>query len=928
MKKFFEKLFKRFSYNTPTEDAFTTENQVVTEASNLTSLRFRKEREQLGHQLQKMKKGQRDRLLEAESINSITSLFETTGEVLYLPSNFPLQEGLEQLTNLLKAQEGIEVSYTFSQHTQVHTVQFKDTTTFRRFVRASPSFQFIVQYTTPQVTFGFALGEIENSSENTQWWLLPTVLIFYRTAVNDFWQEILAALVSQHYEIAVASNELFPDTHLVPDGRYTQDFSLRHLLWVLAQAYQTQSAQDALAWLPLQSVNIPTVQTPNEPLHYYFTCFASRSMLLGFQKNGYCSLLHPLSHTKVEVSQQRKNYRFVQEDCTWEADASVGKLLHELLEGITLQSPEERLQHIALLNWHHHADDDQSNSFALIVMKKKALLTQDVLDKLTVTFLAFASENRKKALSPYLSADATLEVLRDTLQLERLGEVLPRWMATWKVSLNDTITILRLLVKLKEHTEQLAVLLPFHREIREQFLQANKRNYQNPEVILLELQFCEYLLAAGENEEAIVLLDTLRSNLPDETLADLLPPSDANLSEHEGGPPIRVNLLELMIRAKGIHEAHKEVIELAQLQPLYKQRLNSLVKYLQNDRIVRRAKEVIRILASDGMAPYYSLTDEKGLYSTLPTEVIHEKLVHPATQSKGAFHSLKEWVASVPVPDYSHLKQYTEQLGNHPLHSTYQEILADIQVAFNMPGVEAYIARGEKSVGIQAFEGNPSFIIIGNNHLEEKSVFYMTPLEMRFALGAEMAHLYFKHARITSQDVWQGAWQKGKIVLDTLLMSTGTLQALSGVLGKTATLGNLLRRTEKISMVASTGNELLSWLRATTETYSNPKEEREILPQAEQLLATSRLLQLTADRSGLLMCGNLHAVIRAIFLTQRAFVAELPVVQRYGLTEVITRQNSAGEYVFQHLAIRLASLISFYLSEEFDQLERLLFAKE
>jgi hypothetical protein len=65
----------------------------------------------------------------------------------------------------------------------------------------------------------------------------------------------------------------------------------------------------------------------------------------------------------------------------------------------------------------------------------------------------------------------------------------------------------------------------------------------------------------------------------------------------------------------------------------------------------------------------------------------------------------------------------------------------------------------------------------------------MTRAELRYAIGAEVAHLRYGHARVTSSEVWAGALSKSKQGLDFAL---GVLPMLKG-----------MRFADKISRVFS-----------------------------------------------------------------------------------------------------------------------------
>ena len=74
-------------------------------------------------------------------------------------------------------------------------------------------------------------------------------------------------------------------------------------------------------------------------------------------------------------------------------------------------------------------------------------------------------------------------------------------------------------------------------------------------------------------------------------------------------------------------------------------------------------------------------------------------------------------------------------------------------------------SKGEKSNGVIGYEGNPPYLIIGAEHLNKSSNLYWNMNELQFIIASEFAHIYFKHSKITSQDVWRGVADKGSFLI-------------------------------------------------------------------------------------------------------------------------------------------------------------------
>ena len=283
---------------------------------------------------------------------------------------------------------------------------------------------------------------------------------------------------------------------------------------------------------------------------------------------------------------------------------------------------------------------------------------------------------------------------------------------------------------------------------------------------------------------------------------------------------------------------------------------------------------------------------------------------------------MQKWLAKIEVPDYSMIKSYSEQLTEkkHPL---LNEIVTDIKYALNIENLEVYISRGDKSVGISGFEGTPSFLIVGGDHLDEKSAHYLGFKELKFAVAVEMAHLYFKHSRITSTDIWRGAIDKGYMVIDTAL----TIIPIAGLFGKSLqgisklnAISSILQKANKLEGVSQNSKGIISATSQAVEVYNEKVLKEKDVDKEKQIMASSRVMQLTADRTALIFTDELNAAIRAMFLVSKRYYTELPVVEKYGLRAFLLKKSEDNSFQHQNFAIRLANLFAFYLSDEYDSL--------
>lgn len=434
-----------------------------------------------------------------------------------------------------------------------------------------------------------------------------------------------------------------------------------------------------------------------------------------------------------------------------------------------------------------------------------------------------------------------------------------------------------------------------------------------------DIALAEHLLAAGRTEGARQLLLRRLAELPSEELEDLLPRTDADLTRGVGGQALRIRVHELLAVAGAgpLGQDVNALAELARLQPLVQARIQALSERASGT-LAERARAVLALFepggaraAAEGEAALPE-PDAAALSSTSMDRVLQ----HPLVREGGALIGrLQALLASVPTPEHDLLRDYCEGLssGRYP---AAERALSSAARVLGVTEVQGYISRGAKAVGLRAYEAHPPFVLIGGRHLEGDDAYRMTEAELRFAVSAEVAHLRYGHTRVTSSEVWAGALSKSRQGLDLAL---GVLPALSGFrfaehLQRLAarlprdTLRNVLRSVAtyaehlKSSMDSQKGNEaVLSRLN-------------------EELVAAHRVMQLTADRAGLVLNGDIVAAVRAMLLVRSDTREFIDAIERSGLDALLSRRTPDGKMAHQDLAIRIGALFSFYLSDEYERL--------
>ncbi len=446
---------------------------------------------------------------------------------------------------------------------------------------------------------------------------------------------------------------------------------------------------------------------------------------------------------------------------------------------------------------------------------------------------------------------------------------------------------------------------------------------------IADIAYAENLTRQGRRKEADEILEERLSALPDESAGDLLPGGDARLTEGKGGQMVRAKILELLIDLRGEPEIPDPatLAELAMLQPLVSERLEALSRYGQGE-IRKRAQAAFHLLAEPGMGEPHEISARDAV--SLSSKEVEEGLRHPAAREGTTFNRIQGFLAEKHPPDHSALKSFAKRVTPNE-HPELFKAIADGAKMLDLGDAgdaEGYITYGDLDVGVRGHEGKPPFILIGGQHTQTDSPFLLDAAEARFLIGAELGHIRFGHERITSREVWEGVFSKtlsvmGVIpVFGTYMEKLGRLGKFAKAAGAAKRIGGIHRYLSQARDVAFTATDYYGRY-VGTELGTDEKEGRQIDEkdaEKEELMGAFRVMQLTADRVGLVLCADIDAAVRAMFKSNRSRIRALPAARSQGLKNFLSETEADGSLRHFELALRIASLFSFYLSEEFERL--------
>lgn len=306
--------------------------------------------------------------------------------------------------------------------------------------------------------------------------------------------------------------------------------------------------------------------------------------------------------------------------------------------------------------------------------------------------------------------------------------------------------------------------------------------------------------------------------------------------------------------------------------------------------------------------------------AALPPVLIDGTLSHPLARGQGSLVvGVQKLIALAPEPDQLALSDYCEALSpsEQPAAS---RALAAARLAFSLPTLHGYVSRGKKAIGLRGYEGDAPYILLGKAHLDPASPYSMTEPELFFAFGAEALHLKLGQTRVTSNDVWAGAFAHTKGGVELLL---GLLPLVKGIpLGAGVT--KVLERIPEPALRRGL-EALVRFERGTRRAPVPGAPENALSLVNENLLTAHRLMQMSADRAGLVLCGDLRASLRGLLLVRPDYRSLLEAMEHSDLVQVLVF-DEGREAMRADLIVRVAALLDFYSGVDYLSLRQALCA--
>lgn len=816
------------------------------------------------------------------------------GKVVFLNQNFSIDKLTRNIKEYMQSELSLNTETTVLEK-DIYRISYTNAKGFKKMIGVSGKFDLFILQFENELLFTIKPTEWLSNPQEKESVIASWFKDSYEEELDDF---IAKSVFDEFFNIE-------DDFKINFNNEYTEILPENLQVWY----YTIQEEAEIM----LANIKVPSLKEHSnnnlaaKKLDIYLIFTTKGIVLVGFDKNGDNYLYDDISGKVFEHKKGLLKSEVKIEETVIQVSKNTLNLLSEISE-IKKFDESDKLREIIRLNFKKENYEYAEKATDYLVRYKN-----ETYDELCLFYVKLKKEEN---IPEGYDTNKTTDILLKILNYEHTKDYLVKFTDKWEFSYTDKSMLLRLMSEIAENEQQKINILAFYDVVREEFMTKSSDSINKS---LFEINYAQFLIDCNKNEEAVTVLKNLYDNLPDESVSDLLPNEKLDLTSDSSGQLLKITVLDMLTKVDDKEKAQQYTQQTALLQPLNQKRLK-LLQEKSTAELSSRAGILSALLEPSGIS---DSNDDKNKfeYKALKKNTIEDYLRYPASRKKGGFYDVQKWLSKVKVEDYSAVKSFSEKLSIENYNDIYLEI-KKIKNAFSIDKIETYFARGDKSIGITGYAGEPPFLIIGYDHIDKNSKHYLTLSELRFSVGVEIAHIYFKHSRITSNDVWRGVADKGYLFIDTWL----SLVPAAGLLGnsikynsKLSNLSDVLLKTKKIS---EKGNILEAAL-LVNRFYKKiiPGKNKE---NKQQLLAASRLMQFTADRAGLLLSGDLKSAVRAILITGKSNFEYLNEISEKGLYNFLTEQNSDETFKHQDMAVRLTNLFSFYISEDYYNLRKML----
>jgi hypothetical protein len=628
------------------------------------------------------------------------------------------------------------------------------------------------------------------------------------------------------------------------------------------------------------------------------------AFLHGFDQRGNLIFSEDLSGVSIKVKKEIGRNPVYAGETVWLSTRNNDRLFLEI-QPITDLFKNYRIRTTAALNF-----INGNHSYSQKLLKILTKYDNDISDLWSLFYTQYIDEKSDKSNNLNLS-----EIIKKTAESSGSSEKFLKWMDVWKVDENEKPGIMYLILKSTADKGIKQKISTIHRLIHDDYRRKSKDTLSN---VLCSLILARHYADCEMKEQAEKTIIEALDELPDEAICDFIPDTECDSSDFFGGQFLKSELLNLMIKIKGKDNSRDLLKQSALLQPLNLQNLNTFLE-TTDEQTKKEGQYWIEISTKKlKNVETFDLTEN---YNPIPRKMYETFLRHPATRKKSSLHWVQNITEKISEPDFSAVKAFSEPLTEISFPEVFHTI-HQIRKIFDIPFLEIYIARGDASANITAFDGEPPFLVIGSKILDPLENCGMTLSELKFAAAAQLSNLVFKYSHITSTAEWETWSEESTVTLKMADLFLKSEKAFSSI-QKLIRFFEIQHFFENEKSVSDEIYFIESSKQFSKLLQFSPEKDKKHLRNLV-VNAICNAVLFTSDRVGLAFTGNLSTAVSSILKSKKKYVEEIRIANETGLNSILFSKNPDGTLKYPELILRIQNLVSFALSFEYKEFRKVI----
>ena len=714
---------------------------------------------------------------------------------------------------------------------------------------------------------------------------------------------------------------LYPEMvqkNISTQGRYFEKMGLgiRPLI-----AYHLEEGEGVLAKLNIYKVEQSKVNALTSAVaQSFYVLTTNGSYIFCLDQNLNLKYAENLSGVEMQVKSRIGRDTIVCGSTTWLSNRDNDFLYDEICK-LNNADKAEKMKHLAILNFNFAQNNDET-LLASQLLLQYAEAAKDGFFTFAAQFLVMKATNHSfddvddevtfKLISLAPAAVADPDLYKKALTLT----------TDFKLEKQDIAVLMHIFNRTKMPQEQYEQYNKTLIMLKDRYL---KLEDDTINITLAEIETARKLQSTGDRKNAEKIAESALERIPDESALLLAPDTQYAPDQRYSGAFINALSYEVLFNASGDQKLSEKYCSLRSCaKPLADNNISKL-SAIASSVLKDRAEEVLVLSDAEKFADQKIYVDKRNVKANI-SKVTESLANHPAMNKKMLFADLKSWLEKIPAEQFDSIKNFGEQVSsaNYPALAEAVEYIAKF---FEVDIPDVYVFKGEKSTGIQSYNAAKPFISVGFNHVDIDSDRYLSPNELYFALAREMAVIKNGFAKVLSDKLFRDFYSSGAMNVDKI----STYIPTPSFIAKNTAFYDKYRFTSKIfceypSMETFDAGEkqiLVSLEKKLSIIHYKTSTPNDL--KINEYAAVSRLMCHYADRFGLLFAGGIVTAVNALIKTDVDFPDVLELSKAMSITDIACAKNTDGGMLHSDFAMRVAALISFYLSDSYSALEKQIF---